>query len=70
MFWSGEESVALGLADGLGSTSYVARELIGAEKTQEFSSKKDLLERLADRLGASIAQSFLDVTGVGVPMAR
>ncbi len=70
LFWSGEESVALGLADGLGSTSYVARELIGAEKTQEFSSKKDLLERLADRLGASIAQSFLDVTGVGVPMAR
>jgi len=71
LFWSGEESVALGLADGLGSSGYVARELIGAEEIVEFSAKKDLLERFADRLGASIADSLLNLTGAGAyPVAR
>jgi len=71
LFWSGEESVALGLADGLGSSGYVARELIGAEEIVEFSAKKDLLERFADRLGASIAESLLKLTGAGAyPVAR
>jgi len=71
LFWSGEESVALGLADGLGSSGYVARELIGAEDIVEFSSKKDLLERFADRLGASIAGSLLNLTSAGAyPVAR
>jgi protease-4 len=71
LFWSGEESVTLGLADGLGSSGYVARELIGAEKIVEFSAKKDLLERLADRLGASIADSLLRFSGAGgYPVVR
>jgi protease-4 len=71
LFWSGEESVALGLADGIGSSGYVARELIGAEDIVEFSAKKDLLERFADRLGASLASALLDLTGTGAyPVAR
>jgi protease-4 len=71
LFWSGEESVTLGLADGIGSASYVARELVGAKKIVEYKSKKDLLERLADRLGASIAESLLSVSGAGgYPVAR
>lgn len=71
LFWSGEESVALGLADGLGSSSYVARELIGAEKIVKYSAKKDLLEHLADRLGASIAESLLRLSGAdGYPVVR
>jgi len=71
LFWSGEESVALGLADGLGSSSYVARELIRAEKIVKYSSKKDLLERLADRLGASIAESLLRLSRAdGYPVVR
>jgi protease-4 len=69
LFWSGEESVALGLADGIGSSGYVARELIGAEKIVEFKAKHDLLDRLADRLGASIAESLLSLGG-GYPVAR
>ncbi|MCB2261659.1 MAG: S49 family peptidase [Candidatus Thiosymbion ectosymbiont of Robbea hypermnestra] len=71
LFWSGEESVALGLADGLGSASSVARELIGAEKIVEYSTEKDLLEHLADRLGAAFAASLLRLTGAdGYPLAR
>ena len=71
LFWSGEERVALGLADGLGSSSYVARELIGTEKIVKFSTKKDLLQRLADRLGAAIVESLMSLGGIGgYPVAR
>jgi len=70
LFWSGEESVALGLADGL-SSSYVARELIGVKKIIEYSAEKDLLERLSDRLGAAIAESLLRLSGTdGYPVVR
>ena len=39
----------LGLVDGLGSSGYVARELIGAETIVDYTKKKDLLEGLAER---------------------
>ena len=65
LFWTGEESVALGLADGIGSSGYVARELIGVEEIVKFSADKDLLERLADRLGASVAGSLVELLGAG-----
>jgi len=71
LFWSGEESVALGLADGLGSSSYVARELIGVKKIVEYSVEKNLLERLSDRLGAVIAESLIRLSGTdGYPVVR
>jgi protease-4 len=70
LFWSGDESIQLGLADGLGSTGYVAREVIGAEETVEFTAEKDLLERLADRFGASFAGALLEQTGAGYPLLR
>ena len=66
LFWSGQESVALGLVDGLGSTSSVARELIGAEKIVDYTKKRDLFESFSRRLGASFAAGVLDVfLGVG-----
>jgi len=71
LFWSGEESVALGLADGLGNSSYVVRELIGVEKIVKYSTEKDLLEHLADRLGAALAASLLRLSGAdGYPVVR
>ena len=65
LFWSGEESVELGLVDGLGSSGYVARELIGAEQIKDFTPKKELWESLAERLGSGVAQTLLQVWGVG-----
>ncbi|PID34003.1 MAG: S49 family peptidase [Thiotrichales bacterium] len=55
LFWTGETAVELGLVDGLGSTSYVAREIIGAEHIQNFTAEKDLLQRLSDRISASLS---------------
>jgi protease-4 len=54
-FWTGEKALTMGLVDKLGSSSYVAREVIGVEKIKEFSHEDDLIERFTKRLGASFS---------------
>ena len=70
LFWNGEDSLELGLADKLGSTESVARDVIGAEKTVEFTAKKDLFERLANRMGTAMVNAFVELAGGAYPMAR
>lgn len=55
LFWSGETSIKMGLADALGSSEYVAREVIKQEKIVDFTVREDFASRFAKRLGASIA---------------
>ncbi|MCW8881860.1 MAG: signal peptide peptidase SppA [Sedimenticola sp.] len=55
LFWSGEESIKMGLTDGLGSSSYVARELIKAETLVDYTLTDDVFERFAKRIGAGAA---------------
>jgi protease-4 len=64
LFWTGEQSVELGLTDGLGSAGYVAREVIGAEDIVKYSEKRDLLERFADRVGTAVATTLVELTGL------
>ena len=54
LFWTGETAVELGLIDGLGSESYVARELIGAETIVNFTAEKDLIQRLTEKVSLSM----------------
>lgn len=58
LVWTGEESVALGLTDGLGSSSFVAREIIEAEKIIDYTPRPNYLDRFADRLGVAMASIF------------
>ncbi len=58
LIWTGEESVALGLTDGLGSSSFVAREIIKAEKVIDYTPRPNYLDRFADRLGVAMASIF------------
>jgi len=58
LIWTGEESVALGLTDGLGSSSFVAREIIEAEKIIDYTPRPNYLDRFADRLGIAMASIF------------
>lgn len=58
LFWSGESSIKMGLADGYGSSDYVAREVIKEENIVDFTSKQGFADRFAKRLGASISQSL------------
>lgn len=63
LIWTGKESLDMGLVDGLGSSSYVAREIIEAEEIVEFTAEPDLLERLSDRLGVGVARALAGVLG-------
>jgi protease-4 len=54
LIWTGEQGLDLGLVDGLGSSSYVARELIGAENIVDFTPKQNLVDRIANRIGATL----------------
>lgn len=62
LFWTGETALELGLIDGLGSAGHVAREVIGAEKVVNFTVQKDLIQRLADRVSASLKVLMLGET--------
>ncbi len=56
LVWTGEQSLELGLVDGLGSSSYVAREIIGAEDIVDFTPRETYLDRFAKGLGTAMAK--------------
>jgi protease-4 len=56
LVWTGEQSIQLGLVDALGSSSYVAREIIGAEDIVDFTPKRGYLEALAERFGSAVGR--------------
>ncbi|OAD19132.1 signal peptide peptidase SppA, 36K type [Candidatus Thiomargarita nelsonii] len=58
LLWTGEQAMELGLVDALGSSSYIAREIIKAEKIKDFTSKQNYLDRFAERLGATMAKTL------------
>jgi protease-4 len=58
--WTGEEGVALGLVDALGSSGYVAREVIGAEEIVDFTASRGFLERLANRFVSSLGGAIVN----------
>jgi protease-4 len=58
LVWTGEQSVELGLADALGSTEYVAREVFKAEKLVNFTVEENYFETLSKRLGTSFGTAF------------
>lgn len=59
LFWSGERSVELGLADGLGNADYVARDLFKAEDIVDYTVKENIAERLAKRFGAAVGTAAM-----------
>jgi len=58
LVWTGEKSVELGLADGLGSAEYVAREVFKAEKIVDYTVEENYFEALSKRLGTSFGATF------------
>lgn len=67
MIWNGDQSINLGLVDALGSSSYVAREVIGEEKIVDFTPRSTYLDRFAERLGASFAKIMVNTLGINEP---
>jgi protease-4 len=56
LFWSGQQAVELGLADGMGSLDYVAREVVKAEDIIDYTRHDNVAERLAKRFGAAMGE--------------
>ncbi len=61
LFWSGEQSIKIGLADALGSADYVAREIIKQEEIVDFTYQEDFASRIAKRIGASVSATLGEV---------
>ena len=55
LIWSGEQALALGLVDALGSASYVAREIVGEPNIADFTVEETPFDRFAKRMGTSVA---------------
>jgi protease-4 len=68
LVWSGEKSIELGLADGLGSVESVARDVIKAEDIVDYTRQDSLVERLAGRLGATMAKAWSPFEKSGVAL--
>ncbi len=63
LIWTGEKSIELGLADSLGSTEYVAREVIKAKDIVDYTPHQSVVDRFAKRFGATAAQALTSSIG-------
>ena len=70
LVWTGEESVKMGMADAIGSSGYVAREIIGEEEVVDFTEKPDLLKRISDRIGVAMAKGMSEIFTARYGMMR
>ncbi|MGI9027010.1 MAG: S49 family peptidase [Burkholderiaceae bacterium] len=59
LFWTGAQSIELGLTDGYGTVDSVARDIAKAEVVIDYTEKQSISERFARKLGASIGSSFV-----------
>ena len=59
LFWTGEKSVELGLADGFGDTDYVAREVIKAPDIVDYTVKESITDRVARKFGAAVGDAAM-----------
>jgi len=68
LIWTGARSIELGLADDFGSVDSVARDVVKAEKTVDFTRQESLADRIAKRVGASFASTLAGLPGRGVSL--
>jgi protease-4 len=64
LVWTGEQALELGLIDGLGSSSYVAREIIQAEKLVDYTPRQEPWKQIIDELGVSFAKGIATQLGI------
>lgn len=69
LFWTGQQAVDMGLADGLGSLDYVAREVVKAADIVDYTQRDNVAERLARRFGAAMGEAALKTLG-SMPVLR
>ncbi|MBO3277112.1 signal peptide peptidase SppA [Pseudomonas schmalbachii] len=70
LIWSGEQALQLGLIDGMGNTSYVAREVIKEKEVVDYTIQETPFDRFAKKLGASVAERLALWMGWQGPVLR
>ena len=68
--WTGEQAQQLGLVDGLGSASYVAREIIGEKEIVDYTIEESSFDRFSKKLGVSMANQIAMWMGFQGPSLR
>lgn len=68
LIWSGEKAVSLGLADGFGSTEYVARDVIHAENVVDFTPQEGFADRFAKRFGVALGKNINPLAAMGMEL--
>ncbi|MBF0296114.1 MAG: S49 family peptidase [Magnetococcales bacterium] len=58
LIWTGDEAVKLGLIDGIGSTAWIARQMIKQERIVDFTRKEDVLTRFTKGMTEAIRQAL------------
>lgn len=64
LIWTGEQALGLGLIDGLGSLETVARDVVKAERLEDYTVEESKLDLFARKFGASVSASALSSIGV------
>jgi protease-4 len=69
LFWTGQQSVDLGLADGFGDSDFVAREIIKAPDIVDYTVKESITDRVARKFGAAVGSAAVHAMVVGGKMS-
>ncbi|SIT10810.1 S49 family peptidase [Neptunomonas antarctica] len=64
LVWTGEQALEKGLIDGLGSTSFVARDIVGEEKLVDYSSQMSPLDKVIEKFGVTFAKTIATQLGM------
>ena len=54
LIWNGEQSIELGLVDELGSSAFVARDVIGQKEMVDYTFQPDFFERFSRRVSKTM----------------
>lgn len=65
LFWTGEKSIELGLADGYGTTDTVARDVLKAPDLVDYTVKESLTNRVARKFGAAVGGAAMKALTAG-----
>ena len=70
LVWTGQQALPLGLIDGLGNASSVARDVIGEKELVDFTVQESAFDRFSKKLGASVAEQLAMWLGFQGPTLR
>lgn len=58
LVWTGENAIKIGMADGIGTAAQVAKDIVGAEETVNYTKKQLVFDKLFSKIGTVFQQSL------------